>query len=62
MARYNYIFKGAFEYDPSTGDLSTTPEFGGFIIGTLPKHLSVDEVREAIFEMGDFLKDAPDPS
>ena len=43
------IFVGnAFQYEPSTGDLSTTEEFGSILIGQLDKYLSQDEVRVAI--------------
>jgi hypothetical protein len=55
-----FIFGGAFLYEPSTGDLSTVPEFGGVLIGQLDKHLSQAEVQAAIRELGAFLEQQSD--
>jgi hypothetical protein len=51
-----FIFGGAFIYEPSTGDLSTVPEFGGILIGQLNKYLAQNEVQAAIRELGEFLE------
>ena len=56
----SFISGGAFLYEPSTGDLSTVPEFGGVFIGRLDKHLSQAEVQAAIRESGEFLKQQSD--
>jgi hypothetical protein len=55
-----FIFGGAFIYEPSTGDLSTTEEFGSILIGQLDKYLSQAEVQAAIREFGDFLEQQSD--
>jgi hypothetical protein len=55
-----FIFGGAFIYEPSTGHLSTTEEFGSILIGQLDKYLSQDEVQAAIRELGNFLKQQSD--
>jgi hypothetical protein len=55
-----FIFGGAFLYEPSTGDLSTVPEFGGVLIGHLDKYLSQAEVQAAIRELGEFLEEKSD--
>jgi hypothetical protein len=54
------IFGGAFIYEPSTGDLSTVPEFGGILIGQLNKYLAQNEVQAAIRELGEFLEEKSD--
>ena len=51
-----FIFGGAFIYEPSTGHLTTVPEFGSILIGQLDKYLSQDEVQAAIRELGEFLE------
>jgi hypothetical protein len=55
-----FIFGGAFIYEPSTGDLSTTEEFGGILIGQLDKYLSQAEVQAAIRDLGEFLEQQSD--
>ena len=50
------IFGNAFQHEPSTGDLSTVPEFGGVLIGQLDKYLSQAEVQAAIRELGEFME------
>jgi hypothetical protein len=45
---------------PSTGNLSTTEEFGSILIGQLDKYLSQDEVQAAIRELGEFLEQQSD--
>jgi hypothetical protein len=55
-----FIFGGAFLYEPSTGHLSTTEEFGGILIGQLDKYLSQAEVQAAIREFGEFLEQQSD--
>ena len=50
MPKRTIIFGNAFQYEPSTGDLSTTEEFGSILIGQLDKYLSQDEVQAAIRE------------
>ena len=55
-----FIFGGAFQYEPSTGDLSTTEEFGSILIGQLDKYLSQTEVQAAIRELGNFLEQQSD--
>ena len=52
MPKRTIIFGNAFQYEPSTGDLSTTEEFGGILIGQLDKFLSRAEVQAAIRELG----------
>src|SRR5208337_5106407 len=42
----------SFQDEPSTGDLSTVPEFGSILIGQLDKYLSQAEVQAAIRELG----------
>jgi hypothetical protein len=54
------IFGNAFQYEPSTGNLSTVPEFGSILIGQLDKYLSQNEVQAAIRELGDFLEQQSD--
>ena len=56
MPKRTIIFGNAFQYEPSTGDLSTVPEFGGVLIGQLDKYLSQAEVQAAIREFGEFLE------
>ena len=56
MPKRTIIFGNAFQYEPSTGDLSTTEEFGSILIGQLDKHLSQNEVQAAIRELGKFLE------
>ena len=60
MPKRTIIFGNAFQYEPSTGDLSTVPEFGGILIGQLDKYLSQAEVQAAIREFGDFLEQQSD--
>jgi hypothetical protein len=48
MPKRASIFGNAFQYEPSTGDLSTTEEFGSILIGQLNKYLSQAEVQAAI--------------
>jgi hypothetical protein len=55
-AQRTIIFGNAFQYEPSTGHLSTVPEFGGVLIGQLDKYLSQADVQAAIWELGEFLK------
>jgi hypothetical protein len=50
----------AFQYEPSTGNLSTTEEFGSILIGQLDKYLSQAEVQAAIHKLGDFLEQQSD--
>jgi len=49
------IFGGAFVYDPSSGELSTTEEFGSVALGNIGKHLSEREVQDAIRELGQMI-------
>jgi hypothetical protein len=51
-----FIFGGALIYEPSTGNLCTTEEFGSILIGQLDKYLSQAEVQAAIRELGEFLE------
>jgi hypothetical protein len=60
MPTRTIIFGKAFQYEPSTGDLSTVKEFGGISIGQLDKYLSQTEVQAAIRELGDFLEQQSD--
>ena len=60
MPKGTIIFGNAFRYEPSTGDLSTVPEFGGILIGQLDKYLSQAEVQAAIRELGEFLEEKSD--
>ena len=60
MSKRTIIFGSAFQYEPSTGDLATTEEFGSFLIGQLDKYLSQDEVQAAIRELGEFLQQQSD--
>jgi hypothetical protein len=52
MAKRTIIFGDAFQYEPSTGDLSTVQEFGSVPLGNIGKHLSQKEVQAAIRELG----------
>jgi hypothetical protein len=56
MPKRAIIFGKAFQYEPSTGDLSTVPEFGGISNGQLDKYLSQTEVQAAIRELGEVLE------
>jgi hypothetical protein len=56
MPKPTIIFGKAFQYEPSTGNLSTTEEFGSILIGQLDKYLSQAEVQAAIQELGEFLE------
>lgn len=47
MPKRAIIFGKASRYEPSTGDLSTTEEFGSILIGQLDKYLSQAEVQAA---------------
>jgi hypothetical protein len=47
-------------YEPSTGYLSTTEEFGSILIGQLDKYLSQNEVQATIRELGEFLEQQSD--
>jgi hypothetical protein len=60
MPNCTIIFGKAFQYEPSAGELSTTEEFGGILIGQLDKYLSQNEVQAAIREFGDFLEQQSD--
>jgi len=60
MPKRTIIFGNAFQYEPSTGNLSTVPEFGGVLIGQLDKYLSQAEVQAAIRELGEFLEEKLD--
>ena len=60
MPKRTIIFGDAFQYEPSTGDLSTVPEFGGVLIGQLDKYLSQAEVQTAIRDLGEFLEEKSD--
>ena len=60
MPKRTIIFGKAFQYEPSTGHLSTTEEFGSILIGQLDKYLSQDEVQAAIRELGEFLEHQSD--
>ena len=60
MPKRTIIFGNAFQYEPSTGDLSTTEEFGSILIGQLDKYLSQTEVQAAIRELGNFLEQQSD--
>jgi hypothetical protein len=60
MPKRTIIFGNAFQYEPSTGDLSTTEEFGNILIGQLDKYLSQAEVQAAIRKLGDFLEQQSD--
>jgi hypothetical protein len=60
MPNRTIIFGNAFQYEPSTGDLSTTEEFGSILIGQLDKHLSEAEVQAAIWELGEFMEQKSD--
>ena len=44
MPKRTIIFGNAFQYEPSTGDLSTTEEFGSILIGQLDKYLSLSPI------------------
>jgi hypothetical protein len=44
MPKRTIIFGKAFQYEPSTGDLSTTEEFGSILIGQLDKYLSLSPI------------------
>jgi hypothetical protein len=56
MPKRTIVFGNAFEYEPSSGHLSTTEEFGRILIGQLEKYLSQAEVQAAIRELGEFLE------
>jgi hypothetical protein len=56
MPKRTIIFGNAFQYEPSTGELRTVPEFGGILVGQLGKYLSQAEVQAAIRELGAFLE------
>jgi hypothetical protein len=60
MPKRAIIFGNAFQYEPSTGDLSATEEFGSILIGKLDKYLSQAEVQAAIRELGEFLEQQSD--
>ena len=48
-----FIFGGAFIYEPSTGHLSTTEEFGNVLVGNIGEYLPQSEVQEAIRQLGE---------
>ena len=54
MAKRTIIFGSAFQYEPSTGHVSTIREFGNILIGQLDKYLAQNEVQAAIRELGEF--------
>jgi hypothetical protein len=56
MPKRAIIFGNAFQYEASSGNLSTTEEFGSILIGQLDKYLSQAEVQAAIRELGEFLE------
>ena len=60
MPKRTIIFGNAFRYEPSTGDLSTTEEFGSILIGQLDNYLSQAEVQAAIRELGEFMEQQSD--
>jgi len=60
MPKRSIIFGDAFQYESSTGDLSTTEEFGSILIAQLDKYLSQAEVQAAIRELGEFLQQQSD--
>jgi len=60
MPKRTIIFGNACQYEPSSGDLSTTEEFGSILIGQLDKYLSQAEVQAAIRKLGDFLQQQSD--
>jgi hypothetical protein len=60
MPKRTIIFGNAFQYEPSTGNLSTTEEFGSILIGQLDKYLPQAEVQAAIRELGEFLEQQSD--
>jgi hypothetical protein len=60
MPKHTIILGNAFQYEPSTGNLSTTEEFGSILIGQLDKYLSQTEVQAAIRELGEFLEQQSD--
>ena len=60
MPKRTIIFGKAFQYEPSTGNLSTTEEFGSILIGKLDKYLSQAQVQAAIRKLGDFLQQQSD--
>jgi len=60
MPKRTIIFGNAFQYEPSTGHLSTTEEFESILIGQLDKHLSQGEVQAAIRELGELLEQQSD--
>jgi hypothetical protein len=60
MPERTTIFGNAFQYEPNTGNLSTTEEFGSILIGKLDKYLSQAEVQAAIRELGGFLEQQSD--
>jgi hypothetical protein len=55
-AQTHHYLRNAFQYEPSTGNLSTTEEFGSILIGQLDKYLPQAEVQAAIRESGEFLE------
>jgi hypothetical protein len=60
MPKRTIIFGKDFQYEPSTGDLSTTEEFGGILIGQLDTYLSQAEVQAAIRDLGEFMEQQSD--
>ena len=56
MPKRTIIFGNAFQFEPSTGKLSTTQEFGSILIGQLNKYPSQAEVQAAIRELGEFME------
>jgi len=60
MPKRTIIFGSAFQYEPSSGDLRTTEEFGSILIGQLDEYLSQDEVQAAIRELGEFMEEKSD--
>ena len=60
MPKRTMIFGDAFQYEASSGNLSTTEEFGSILIGQLDKYLAQAEVQGAIRELGEFLEEKSD--
>jgi hypothetical protein len=59
-AQAHHYLRQSFQYEPNTGNLSTTEEFGSILIGQLDKYLSQNEVQAAIRELGESLEQQSD--
>jgi hypothetical protein len=53
MPKRTIIFGNAFQYEPSSGHLSTTEEFGNVLVGNIGEYLPQSEVQEAIRQLGE---------